>query len=477
MADKIIELLENQKVRQEVMQTIKEVWSYAGTLYDNPDEEMEEYVEKNKGASLWEEAWWRAEFWGGIDKVKHAFNKYVIQEMARPYRLTLEELVEAFLDLSKPDEHHYIEFESLDFEGCNSLYTFFVYYVKNHILSYQYSGPFPICSVTDKEGGELLLQRVSPGLQLAKGEKLHPSDLDGISSGDGATVWNKNGVSVRLLRGADVIKERPGDKKLYRLLAIIEGEMSTSACSMLQNEMSRILPTAIRSADLLQAEEFGGEYKVIGYSGKIPLLYKREIGGLPWGEELIERARPLIRHYLDAYYSTSNTGKKDSIDRRIRNAVCLLVESDNQPNNAIGLALSITAIEALLGEGADQITKTLSERVGSLLEPDRNQRNNATKFVKDLYGDRSDALHGRYLEKESKARTHARQLAAGVLSGVISRRDFRRRSGYEPETPPELLQDLDSSFASGEATGVEEYNVRELWKNWDKRKGKRYSSS
>jgi len=61
MNDEIIQLLENNKLRQQVIKTIQSVWSYAGTLYDNPDEDMEGYVEKHQGASLWEEAWWRAE--------------------------------------------------------------------------------------------------------------------------------------------------------------------------------------------------------------------------------------------------------------------------------------------------------------------------------------------------------------------------------------------------------------------------------
>ena len=125
----------------------------------------------------------------------------------------------------------------------------------------------------------------------------------------------------------------------------------------------------------------------------------------------------------------------------------------------------------MINPKVDGITKILAERVGALLEADRSQRDNTIKFAKDLYGDRSDALHGRSLEKETEARTYARHLAAAVLSGVISRRDFRRRSGYEPEAPQKLLQDLDKSFASGDATRVEEYNVGELWKN--RTRGKR----
>jgi len=54
MDDELIQLLENNKRPQEVITTIQSVWRYAGTRYDNPEEDMLEYVEKTQGASLWE---------------------------------------------------------------------------------------------------------------------------------------------------------------------------------------------------------------------------------------------------------------------------------------------------------------------------------------------------------------------------------------------------------------------------------------
>ncbi len=476
MADEIIELLGNDKLRQAVITTIQKVWNDAGFLYDNPNEYMVEYLEKNKDVSVWEEAWWQVENSEYIGKIEKAFDKYVIQKMPMPHRLTLKELVEAFFDLAKPDENHFREFEQFTSDDCNNLYMVFVNYVINHILSHCYSAPFPICMVTNKEEAELWLQGFLRGYQHAKGEKWEPSDLDGIRSWEETTVWDKNGVSVRLPRGADLIKERPGGKRLYHLLAVIEGEMSTLACSTLQNEMSRILPTAIRSADLLQTERFGGELKVI--EPTIPLLYEREISGLPWGEEkLIEKAKPLIRHYLDAYYSDSS-GKKDSINRRIRNAVCLLIESDNQANNAVGLALSITAMEALLGEKVDGVATMLAERVSALLEPDNTQRNNAIAFVKNLYNTRSRALHGELVETESAVRFNARHLAAAVLDAMIFLKLAAPSYYNVPDSPEELRKFLyDSRRTAGQPLGIEEYNVRELWKNWDKKRGKRRSRS
>jgi hypothetical protein len=438
MADQIIELLENSKLRQQVMKTIQDVWSYAGTLYANPTEDMEKYLEENKEASLWEEAWWRAEDFGEIDEIEQAFDKYVIQKMAKPYILTLEELFNAFLDSAKPSEEHIYEFESFDSEDCNKLYMIFINHVKNHILSYRSSDPFPICLVAE-----------DPDAENVEEEK---------------PLWQKNGVTVRSLHGADVIKERPAGKKLYHLLALIEGNISSLACSRLQYEMSQMLPTAIRSADLLQTRGFG-EYKVV--EPTMPFWgYVREIEGLPWGEKkLIETGKPLIRQYLDSYYSEPT--KKDSIERRIRNGVYLLTQSDNQPSDAVGLALSITAVEALLGEKSQELATKLADNVAVLLEPDLKQRHSATEFAKDLYNIRSRALHGEQVEAESGVRVHARHLAAAVLSGVVSRRDFLRRSGYEPESPQKLLQDLRKGrFEEGQqAVGAEEYNIRELWGN------------
>jgi hypothetical protein len=470
MNDEIIQLLENSKLRQKVIETIQSVWSYAGTLYDNPDEDMEKYVEENKEASLWEEAWWRAETFGHIGKIEQAFDEYVIQKMAKPYRLTLEELVEVFFDLAKPDERHYTEFEGFSSDDCNNLYAIFVNYVKNHILSYRHSNPFPICAITSDAESERYIRGMMAGYQIAmskvEGKPFESKNSDEKFVEDERPLWDKNSISLRLLRGTEVIDARPAGKELYHILGLIEGNTSTLACRNLQAEMSRILPTAIRSTDLLQTTGFGNG-KIIDNIGQGSfLISQREIEGLPWGDgRLLENAKPLIRQYLDAYYSDSS-GKKDSIDRRISNAVHLLIESDNQPNNAVGLALSIAAIEALIGEKGPEVTVKLADNVAALLEPDTSQRYNATEFVKNLYDTRSRALHGELVETESKARIDARHLAAAVLSGVISRRDFLRRSGYEPETPQDLLKDLrESRFTTGQPMGVPEFNVRELWRN------------
>lgn len=478
MADEIVELLENNKLQQEVTKTVKEIWRYAGNLYDNPTEDIEEAVKTIEGTSLWEEAWWRAETFGKAGNIERAFDEYIIQKMTRPHRLTLQELVDAFFDLTKPGERHYINFEQFSSDDCSNLYAIFVNYVKNHILSYRHSNPFPICAITSDAESERYIRGMMAGYQIAmskvEGKPFESQNSDEKFVEDERPLWDKNSISLRLLRGTEVIDARPAGKELYHILGLIEGNTSALACRNLQAEMSRILPTAIRSTDLLQTTGFGNG-KIIDNIGQGSfLISQREIEGLPWGDGcLLENAKPLIKQYLDAYYSEPT--KKESIDRRIRNAVCLLIESDNQPNNAVGLALSIAAIEALIGEKGPEVTGKLADNVAALLEPDTSQRYNATEFVKDLYDTRSRALHGELVETESKARIDARHLAAAVLSGVISRRDFLRRSGYEPETPQDLLKDLrESRFTTGQPMGVPEFNVRELWRN--RTSGKKDSS-
>ncbi len=57
MSDEIIELLKNKKLRAEVIKTIKDVYSYAGTLHDNPTDDLKEDQDYYPGVSLWQLAW------------------------------------------------------------------------------------------------------------------------------------------------------------------------------------------------------------------------------------------------------------------------------------------------------------------------------------------------------------------------------------------------------------------------------------
>jgi hypothetical protein len=165
---------------------------------------------------------------------------------------------------------------------------------------------------------------------------------------------------------------------------------------------------------------------------------------------------------LDVYYAKAT--KKDSIDRRIRNALHLLVQADQQRHTAIGLALSVAAIEALVCRKAADVANMFAENTAVILEPDPIYRDAAVDFAKDLYDSRSRVMHGDWLEHEATKRRNARVLAAAVLLAILERRDFQHRMGVESETPDALLNELKrGKWIPGQLTGVSESRVRQLW--------------
>ena len=164
-------------------------------------------------------------------------------------------------------------------------------------------------------------------------------------------------------------------------------------------------------------------------------------------------------------YWADTTSKKDSFKRRIRNAVQLLIESDSQQNHAIGIALSVAAIEALLGEKGAEISERVSTNVSVLLESDTKYRSQAVKFIKFIYNERSRILHGEMVENTSNIRLKARHLASAILFSIVSHIDTTTRMQASPETPRELLQQLyDARFTQGSPIAAESYNVNKYWR-------------
>ncbi len=436
MPDEIIELLKNKKLRKKVVETIESVYHYAGTLYDNPTEDMEEAVD------LWEEAWWRAEVFGHAERIEQAFEKYVFDKMPRPYVVTIEELLEHLFSLANPGKTGYMEGDHVDF---NDVYAIFINSVNNHILLHRSSAPFPICIV---HTGEEFFRGFEFAIRMIKGSEFASKIMEGGSSDRLETLWCKSGISLEVVGESYHSGRYCGT--MSQLCACFEGDMSNLVCERLREELSRILPSVIRSISLITQKD-------------ISKIKRASIKGIPLSDEQwISDKRYLIKRCLDAYYSKPM--KKDSIERRIRNAVHLLIESDAQSNDAVGLALSVAAIDALLGEKGKDMVEKLSTNVAVLLEPDLEKRGNAKNFVRDIYDLRSRALHGEKIETESYSRIKARHLAAGVLAGIVSHRDFLSRAGYDPERPNELLKDLrESQFTPGQPIGVEESNVGELW--------------
>ncbi len=444
MSDEIIELLKDGKLRTEVVQSIKDIYNYAGTLHDNPTEDMETDDEE----LLWEEAWYAAEVFSEAESVESVFQKHVFDKMQKPYRISPEETIENFYNMATPGGIGCPELEHIDFDN---LYSIFINYIKLHIMSHRFSVPFPICILSEQPCAREDLIKAdkfrSPNLQ---NEDL---DLGDQGPDEVRLLWSKNGVNLRLL-GKSYYKTMQGSK-LYHINAEVSGYMSKISCEQLQKELNYVLESVVRSISLLETP------KLI-----YPALYVDGFPTIQWTES-IENHIVFVQKCLDAYYfePMKKKGKEtDSIDRRIRNAVHLLAESDTQSSNAIGLALSVAAIEALLSEKGAEIAEKLSVNVATLLEPDLSKRNNAIDFIKEIYNLRSRALHGNLIKQEDQVRLKARHLAAGVLSGIISRRDFLARLGYSPETPTHFLKDLRSTrYAPGQPMGIDESNVCKLW--------------
>lgn len=172
---------------------------------------------------------------------------------------------------------------------------------------------------------------------------------------------------------------------------------------------------------------------------------------------------PLLSACLDAALSPPSKG--DSIDRRIRNCVLLLAEADGLKHDGIALAITMAAVEALLGKKGTELATTLGDYVAAALEPDPPHRSAASEFVKRLYDQRSRILHGEKAEGDPSARMNARILSAGLLKAMIERRDFLRKSGYSTESPDGLLRELKTGkFIEGQLTGTSQSLSRRLWR-------------
>ena len=447
MTDEIIDLLKNSKLRTEISQVMAKIYSYTGTIHDNPTDDMEEVADED----LYDEAWWRSEIFGEAEGIQDAFQKYVFNKMQEPHRISLDEVCEIFFDMAKPED---FPCPDPDSEYANSVYTGFLNYMSNHVLSYRHSAPFPICTVFDKE------TPLSVGYSwdhqtaiLKPGEEDQASNLNNSQGIYECILWSKAGVNLKLVGRGRI---ESAFREAFRLVTQVTGCMSKPACKELRVEFERILPSMWRSI------------KLLGKALDMPsvLLFPSiDESRLPIvSESALHTGKVFVQKYLDAYFSKPT--KKDSIGRRIRNAVHLLIESDVQPNDAVGLALSVAAIEALLGQKGKDITERLADNVAALLEPEPNKRYVATEFVKKLYDKRSRALHGEKIEGEKDARLKARQLAAGVLISMIARRDFLKGMELEPETPQKLFALLrEKRFEPGQPMGVWESNVRKLWRS------------
>jgi|SRR5665213_1063914 len=154
-----------------------------------------------------------------------------------------------------------------------------------------------------------------------------------------------------------------------------------------------------------------------------------------------------VAQCLNSYYA--NLVKGDSMDRRLRNAMLLLVEADRQKHPAVALSLCFSAMEAMLGEGDGKIVGPLSEYIATLLRADRLERPDEIKRVKSLYGVRSKVLHGVSLDHEAEALTKTRNLSHEVLGAVVTRRELDRKLEQRNGAPVDFFNELRHAFQTG----------------------------
>jgi hypothetical protein len=240
-----------------------------------------------------------------------------------------------------------------------------------------------------------------------------------------------------------------------------EATCTRRALRAFRRDVKRVLRTILKSLEMLRSFE---DPMKEGCAPRAPVWLTGGPSRYPVdGEEEIINDGWAIHQLLDAFFAKSQ--KKDSMDRRLRNALHLLVESDQQHHTGIALALSMSAIESLLCRQGSDIANQVAENSATLLEPEARRRADAVKFVKRLYDARSRTLHGELLEHELTLRRDARVLASAILVGILERRVYQAKAGVDSETPDALLGELrDSKYGDGEVPGVTPLPVRRMWR-------------
>jgi hypothetical protein len=273
--------------------------------------------------------------------------------------------------------------------------------------------------------------------------------------------WNESPWFIWIV-GALPASWEPVVEAPETIYAAVQGSCSPAALSALVSEVQPVLTSLFTTCSLLLGEEY---FESVNLPDRLPGCLER--GGPLQAENLTDDSGPppcfwLIPKCLKAYFA--NPTKKDSIDRRIRNAVHLLAESDRQQHHGVALTLSVAAMEALVSRKGEAIASLLADAVATMLEPNPGKRTDAVEFAKSLYDARSQVLHGSAIEAEHDRRDEARLLASALLQAMLQRREMMRRLGSDPDTPEKLLEEIKGlKFSSGLPAGVTESPARKLW--------------
>jgi hypothetical protein len=182
-------------------------------------------------------------------------------------------------------------------------------------------------------------------------------------------------------------------------------------------------------------------------------------------KDRLEKSRWLIRHALSCYF---NDHAAATMERRIRNALDLLMESELNHNLSVKLALCMSSIEAILGSDDDRsIVGTVAQNVATTFEPDKSKRLDAENFVRDLYKCRSNVLHGfdiGDMEGREGAAHECRTLACDVVRWALGQSAAHQGFFGEPLSRQKVLKELkDAKYVKPRGIGSADAQSRIYW--------------
>lgn len=227
-------------------------------------------------------------------------------------------------------------------------------------------------------------------------------------------------------------------------------KMSEGACKDLERLLQRVAPSAaitiqLQFADVatsVESEFSPGAHRLIPFDFEEANLVSS-----------FRSKSNVFFDFLDAYFAEPSK-KSGTFNQRLRNAAHLLVEADSQSSDAIGLALSFSAIEALVCEKSEGIVDELSRHVATLLEPNALERPESIKVVKQFYSLRSKTLHGDRIDGDLDARWIARALASAIFAAAVEWKRNRLSLGSEIDRGNFISELRDSSSTGQKIAGV-----------------------
>jgi len=153
--------------------------------------------------------------------------------------------------------------------------------------------------------------------------------------------------------------------------------------------------------------------------------------------------------------SSSEWFNKNSSSNRLRHAANLCTFSHQFELVEVKYALAVIALEGLIavpyqtGMNAEGVTQSLKKRVGVLLEPNLEYRENAEKLIGKLYNRRSKFIHAspeKGLEISEKDYKDIFTLLSSVMLSLIHYDNFHTSSGHNEENKKAMKEKDEDMF-------------------------------